>query len=677
MAYTKVPKGAVLLDQTNQQSIDNGQLIFLDGIKLGTNPTVGTFENGKMFYNSTSKSLDVMIGDEVVANLPQEELCLCYNGTGTDIPNGRMVYQIGAQNEIPSVALAKADNANTAYPIGMATQDIPNGGNGFVTVRGIIHDVNTLGFTEGDSLYLSPTIGGGYTNVMPTDETYFVVIIGTVLAVNATTGSVYVRQVLNNRLNDLLDVSVLSPSVDQVLTWNGNEWINGNQRSIGAGAGISFYLDSTKVIPVGSPAQSAGLESLNKSPIAVIEGYDSVTVNNSTLPIDRYIYNTALGRTKIDAGAWVFNTFGYVDVAGGVSSIPVTVYKVITGAGTLAITGTGTSRTLTISGGNPFVAGDYNSDITLTGWIQTPNAVLKISGYTSSSQVTVTTLSTYINESTVAYSTHRFLFTDANTEVNDVSVGLVTSKTVQPEFTIGLTDKLAVCYFGRTTATSNRTLYLYHGGTTNYSYFETPLAPMHNEIGGLQGGTSDQYYHLSSAKYTDLQNTTGTNTGDLTLGTANGLGLSGQQLSLQAASGSQGGALTAANWITFNGKQDPLGYTPVNKAGDTINGNLAITGYTTITGLRKTPVIKTSAYTLTVNDSDVTGNSSTPFPIYLPPASGTGAIYNITNVGSGIVTLTCDNSGIPDLLNGDAFQALEQGDSLTVKDEFTNIWIIQ
>ena len=47
----------------------------------------------------------------------------------------------------------------------------------------------------------------------------------------------------------------------------------------------------------------------------------------------------------------------------------------------------------------------------------------------------------------------------------------------------------------------------------------------------------------------------GTNSGDVTLGTANGLSLTGQALSLGIASASTTGALTSADWSTFNGKQ--------------------------------------------------------------------------------------------------------------------------
>lgn len=45
-------------------------------------------------------------------------------------------------------------------------------------------------------------------------------------------------------------------------------------------------------------------------------------------------------------------------------------------------------------------------------------------------------------------------------------------------------------------------------------------------------------------------------------------------LVLQNASTSQSGQLTSTDWNTFNNKQTALGYTPVNKAGDTMTGQL-------------------------------------------------------------------------------------------------------
>jgi hypothetical protein len=53
-------------------------------------------------------------------------------------------------------------------------------------------------------------------------------------------------------------------------------------------------------------------------------------------------------------------------------------------------------------------------------------------------------------------------------------------------------------------------------------------------------------------------NLSGTNTGDVTIGTGNGLSLSGQTLSLGLASGSANGALSSTDWTTFNNKQNAL-----------------------------------------------------------------------------------------------------------------------
>src|SRR6185312_12027225 len=45
-------------------------------------------------------------------------------------------------------------------------------------------------------------------------------------------------------------------------------------------------------------------------------------------------------------------------------------------------------------------------------------------------------------------------------------------------------------------------------------------------------------------------------------------------LGIAPATATGDGYLSHGDWSTFNGKQDALGYTPVNKAGDTMTGAL-------------------------------------------------------------------------------------------------------
>lgn len=92
----------------------------------------------------------------------------------------------------------------------------------------------------------------------------------------------------------------------------------------------------------------------------------------------------------------------------------------------------------------------------------------------------------------------------------------------------------------------------------------------------IQGATAVFIGDISGA------NLSGTNTGDVTIGTANGLSLSSQALSLATASGSTTGALTSTDWNTFNGKQAALtigNLTDVGTDGITItNGTGAVIG---------------------------------------------------------------------------------------------------
>jgi hypothetical protein len=69
----------------------------------------------------------------------------------------------------------------------------------------------------------------------------------------------------------------------------------------------------------------------------------------------------------------------------------------------------------------------------------------------------------------------------------------------------------------------------------------------------------------------------GTNTGDITLGTPSGLGLSGQILSLGIASAGVTGALSGTDWSTFNNKQAALTFGNLTDAG---TDGITITGGT-------------------------------------------------------------------------------------------------
>lgn len=76
------------LDQTIPQTISNGRPTLSQGLLLGTIPTVGTFVEGKIYYDNVSKAPVAEIGTSTSVQLGQQLYIRVYNNTGTLIPKG-------------------------------------------------------------------------------------------------------------------------------------------------------------------------------------------------------------------------------------------------------------------------------------------------------------------------------------------------------------------------------------------------------------------------------------------------------------------------------------------------------------------------------------------------------------------------------------------------------------
>ena len=157
-----------------------------------TPQTAPSHAEGKIYYNSDFDTFVMLNAEtEVALNVGEEEWILARNTTGVTITNGQVVYVNGASGNRPTVALAQADAAATSEVIGIATHDIENNSNGYVTISGLVRDVDTSSFVAGDTLYLSASVAGGLANSEPADPNEHV-IVGYVLTVNPSTGIILV-----------------------------------------------------------------------------------------------------------------------------------------------------------------------------------------------------------------------------------------------------------------------------------------------------------------------------------------------------------------------------------------------------------------------------------------------------------------------------------------------------
>ena len=208
-------------------------------------------------------------GGNVKLAVGQEELALCYNGTGSTLAKGTVVYISGAQGQRPSISKASASSeATSSKTFGIVAEAINNGAEGLVCTSGIVRGVNTSTFTEGQALWLSTT-AGLVSSTMPTQPNHSV-FIGYCIKSNANSGQIFVKIQNGYELQELHNVLITSPTTGQTLKYNSATelWENG---SISGGVFEVFYQ-------ADSPSSPQLGDIWVESDVDVPE-YDNISIN--------------------------------------------------------------------------------------------------------------------------------------------------------------------------------------------------------------------------------------------------------------------------------------------------------------------------------------------------------------------------------------------------------------
>lgn len=145
---------------------------------------------------------------------------LVYNSTGTTIPKGSVVYINGRHSSnLPTIALAQAnDEANSYKTFAITAEDIPTSNSGLSIQAGNITGLNlpTSSYTDGDILYLSPTIAGGITITKPLAP-YHICKLGSVTRAHPTLGAIEIKIENGWQLDELSDVQIPAVPNDSTL----------------------------------------------------------------------------------------------------------------------------------------------------------------------------------------------------------------------------------------------------------------------------------------------------------------------------------------------------------------------------------------------------------------------------------------------------------------------------
>jgi|LakMenEpi03Aug12_release.lakeMendotaPanAssembly.Ray.scaffolds.fasta_scaffold03503_19 hypothetical protein len=252
------------------------------------------------------------------------------NTTGATLTKGTAVYISGStgQNSTVSKALATGDSTS-AQTLGLITSDLANNSNGYVTVIGLVINIDTSAYTDGQQLYLSPTTAGTLTATKPYAPNHMV-YVAIVERAHPSQGKLFVKVQNGYEMDELHNVSAQSPTTGQTLVYNASTSLwekntvsltagvngtlpvaNGGTGITSLGTGVATFLgtpSSANLLAAVTDETGTGSLVFATSPTLVTPALgtpSSVTLTNATGLPNAGLVNSSItiGGTAIALGA--------------------------------------------------------------------------------------------------------------------------------------------------------------------------------------------------------------------------------------------------------------------------------------------------------------------------------------------------------------------------------------
>jgi hypothetical protein len=357
---------------------DAGALQNVNEINFDTTPTSVVGGQGSLFWNSSEGTLDlVMRGGNTTQHIGEEVFYTARNATGSTINKATPVYASGVtagskRIEIsPMIANGTIDELRF---IGLTSENISNGVNGFVTDFGYIRNIDTSGapygqtWATGDIIYVSPTTAGYLTNVLPVAPN-LKIVVALVIEADNNFGVLLVRPTVYSQIDDLSNVNISTVTGGDLLVYDGTDsrWENAAQSTITAGKATNLAGGSAGQVPYQSAADTTGFTATGTAgqvltsqgtgaptwttPVAAVTVTDDTTTNSTRYPLFADATSGTLATTYVSSTKYQFNPSTGVLTATSFS-----------GAGT-GLTGTASGLSI---GGNAATATSATSATTAT-----------------------------------------------------------------------------------------------------------------------------------------------------------------------------------------------------------------------------------------------------------------------------------------------------------------------
>jgi hypothetical protein len=188
---------------------------------------------------------------------------------GEALTKGDVVYVSGLSGNTPVVSKADADVASKMPAFGLAEDDANNNAAVNVVTFGTLYNLDTSGFSAGDTVFASTT-AGALTNSAPTGESSLLQNIGKVIRSHASAGSIKVGGA--GRTN-------ATPNLNDGNVFIGNASNQAEARALAAGDVASGTFANAR-ISEGSVTQHQAALSVTESQISDLQSYLTAETND-------------------------------------------------------------------------------------------------------------------------------------------------------------------------------------------------------------------------------------------------------------------------------------------------------------------------------------------------------------------------------------------------------------
>ena len=315
-----------------------------------TTPTNTPADQGTTYWDDSAETV-ALIMNGTTQKIGEDVFFHVKNQSGSPISKGKCVRFAGTDGNSGKILISlftANGSVSSQYFMGVTAEDIPNGSNGKVYHFGKMRGVNTSAFQDGDLLYASTTVAGGFQTTVPQAPNNIILVAAVVNAAN--NGTLMIRPTLGSNINNDEGVKITNPQNGQSLVYDSalGLWKNTTSAAVGTVTSVAA-TGGTGISVSGSPITSSG----------------TLTITN-TAP-DQVVSLTGAGTTSVSGTYPSFTITSNDQYSGTVTSVSATAGtgisisgSPITSSGTLTITNTAPDQTVSLTGsGTTTITGTY------------------------------------------------------------------------------------------------------------------------------------------------------------------------------------------------------------------------------------------------------------------------------------------------------------------------------